>query len=153
MQTGVETFLQGSGVVRVAGKVLTDAQIKALPTTAIEIIPAPGANRVIQPIRITGKVDATAGAYVLAGHTILGVIPHGSDFSGQNFWVEDFAMGNLDSASQITLWSPFVADRVVDMAAFKEKALDLFMDGGGSLTGGNAANTLTVIVFYSVMDV
>jgi hypothetical protein len=43
--------------------VLTDAQIKALPTTPIDLVPSPGVDKAIVSLGGFMKIDAIAGAY------------------------------------------------------------------------------------------
>src|SRR5690242_19531048 len=56
----------GSSVVQTATKTLTDAQIKALPTTPIELVAAPGSGKVIWWSMIVLRATI-AGSYTNIG--------------------------------------------------------------------------------------
>lgn len=56
------TSITGSSIFQ-ATITLNNAQIKALPSTPVEILPAPGEGKVILPIGMVFVLDCSAGAY------------------------------------------------------------------------------------------
>ncbi len=144
---------------------LTNAQIKALPTTSIEIIPAPGANKVIcAPIVTTGAALASLFLHWAADYTnintnlalkfklgtsgvsvqFLSIISKALLVTGGLNFLFVPSQGDIDSTSISN-----------DPDTRVNKAISLSIDnmGSGDLTGGDAANTLTVTVYYTIIDV
>jgi hypothetical protein len=156
--------------------VLNDAQVKALPTTPVKLVEAPGHGKFIMP------VNAILTAHLISDYTNI-------DATRADIRVWNGASGNMelcpalnagapDNKAHVTaLLAPGVgaADRqtwmgfyafysatdlgtttythAVPKANNEDKALLLRLgNGNGDLTGGNAANTLTVIVLYCVLS-
>src|SRR5690349_10264519 len=69
MGNGIQGDQLAEGVVTVLRRtvVLTDAQIKALPTTAVEILPAAPEGKIYLPTWGFGVLDNSAGAYSNVG--------------------------------------------------------------------------------------
>ena len=136
--------------------VLTDAQMKALPTTVRELIPAPGNGKVICPVFALLVCDTTGGAYTnIDANAKFGFfldLSEVTNFSSTN------SKNLLNSGDSETLMIDSVLISTgVQYASFDiiNLPLNLLITNGaaGVLTGGNAANTLTVVVNYLIIDV
>lgn len=164
------------GWVRRKSVTLTNAQVKALPTTAIAVLSAPGSgywynvlavsysanfaaaaytniNTTYADLRVqyTGTNDFVGG-YVVNDSAASPVLDHITNLFGNALaglvpgvpYSEGFSLAGADPEYVVkspTLWS--VVNNV---------GLEVKMDnnGSGALTGGDAANTLKVTVYYIV---
>lgn len=147
--------------------VLTDAQIKTLKSDWLEIVPDQGTNKIIDFIRVvltsnivTPYTGVDAGAYLYfvsgSGHTDL------ATYVNNNATIYNGMVEDLFATSNAIFVSPGVdADHTVSgtsqpTGAFGVDDLDgalfLTLSNGADLGGGNAANTLTVTVLYTVID-
>lgn len=144
---------------------LTDAQIKALPSTKVLLVAAQGSNKAVIPVSCIAISNFTGGAYT-----------HDAGASWQ-----------LTLQDGTTIGAPFVADTALDDATniyINQIACIDQGPGGGDFTGvlvtgsaalvgsynnkgiylsdsfngiddytvGNAANTLKVVLYYIVVD-
>jgi len=130
---------------------LTDAQIKALPTTGVELIAAPGANKIAWVIAAYLRFESH-GAYSnfdMSVHLDVGC-PSPADP------MADVTIGDLLLGSSVNKNSPMAMATgmgTVD-ADIVNKAVQLYATNGssGNFTGGNAANKLKVFLRYIVLD-
>jgi len=149
----------GVSLLQKAEIILTDAQIKALPTIPVEIVPPPGANKVIQLVGCTFSYNTSAGAYTLPGtpgNILVAInIPPGTASLGVGY----NTTGTLDTTTP-QLRSSFWGATFIDIAqnAFPSQAevvnknLGVYSDASADFTGGNAANTLKVTVYYTIVE-
>jgi len=175
--TNTDTGLNGAWVVQSAPTVtLTDAQIKALPTTPITLLAAPASGTRIRCFGATLIGQFAAGAYTninttyaalavsnaaavlwfltpAANDATVNGASRASDFLGSAaHHVLDLSPSvdspNTGASSAIA----YVMPEIMDVSALDAQAITLTMDNNGSgvLTGGNAANSLKVILYYSV---
>lgn len=155
--------------VRVATVTLTDAQIKALPTTAIEIIAAPAGNTRIKLHGVTYQFWFEHGAYtnVNATSALLYLqTSSGTILGGYLANDSGVSLGTLTTllaaASVLTVDAgPYATNPAgtylqplltgaPSSADGKAVQLSATNNGAGNFTGGNAANTLTVLAYYTV---
>lgn len=174
----VETIVAGSGIavdatdpanpeVSATGAVLsatvelTDAQIKALPTTYIEVVPAQGANKLVSVVGASFRLNTSAGAYT--NHS-----------TGNNAFFLAYGDWDVECSGQIAVPTgasdymgvfsdPSVRGQVADFTEYSGWLIGASADvlnaavkivgynPLGDFTGGNAANTLKITVSYIVL--
>lgn len=141
---------------------LTDAQIKALPTTPATIVPGVPA-KIIVPFLTTLQLDATAGAYTNLGTTTNDIIMCAGYTQRSNLVRNDLLLGtaakraaDLSPRTQIDAKPPTSLDLYTAPFNPSEEigtALILYCDNTpGNFTGGNAANSMKVTVYYQLLD-
>lgn len=144
--------------------VLDNTQIRDLPTTVVEAVPAPGADRVLLVHTFTAIADASAGAYGGAlpddffilyygdfGTEASLAVPLSSAFLTGAFVMFGFGAGSAQFtglASEEVVSVPPALDAIVDTPI----TIGLFTDAGTQLTDGDSANTLTVSIVYMVYN-
>jgi len=162
----------GGGLLQTATFTLTDAQIKALPTTAIEIVAAQGANKIIFPQSALLYLN-WAGDYDNIGSTATLGVEYDDSHSSCLAPLDEASNGQvsnllIDGATHIALLpmrslvvSPSLANsgigQITDEPWSVNSALKVYASNTGSHTGdftdGDTSNTLKIIVYYLVVDV
>lgn len=152
---------------------LTDAQIKALPTTPMELVPASGIGKIIHPVGVSVLIDVTAGSYTNIDATSVFIVSYdsGSGFSlygATTHWLEAYYVSGMLADNSEPWFSmmgragwhdatgdvwPYLAYLGITNCANKNLALKASNGALGDYTGGNAANTLKVTVLYSIINV
>lgn len=161
----VDANAGGGGILSLATLTLTNAQILALPTTSLEILPAPGAGKIIVPFHAMLRMTYIGGTTNIDGSAKVAVV-WGSGFDGNSLDVINEAtsgggkVSNLIASgtdAQIFLSFQQEVDSGItspllngNTSAFNN-ALYLWCDnnGAGNFTGGDAGNSLKVYVWYT----
>lgn len=147
---------------------LTNDQILTLPTTPVELVPAPGIGKLIRFLGATLIIDARAGAYTvdtnasfnvfyegfgsflntLQQATVLGFTTNRRVVNLFPGYLRYFAGGDLDSI-------PIAKGDGDDVPSCENKALMLgdAWWGVSNYTGGNVNNSMIVNVFYTIINV
>jgi len=165
--TAMFTGLEGGGAVLSATVELTDAQIKALPTTPIEIIAAQGSDKMIFAVFATlqlknyvadyTNIDATASLQLVSTGTSAGTLVNVAQNLGTS-------LGNILAAGDNTLnwlqlYQGIVSNTIVPATGSipsdfnnQNLAIKINNQGDGNLTDGDSSTTLKVTVYYVVVD-
>ncbi len=124
-------------------KQLTNAEVLAVRATPIALIAAPAANKAIVVHKFQLVCDDAAGAWTESTDNLVIQYVDGVDITAA---IETTTL----FGGAVTHITQGVLDTVVipDVAA----AVEIFNTGNGEFGGGNAANTLSVRVWYSVVD-
>lgn len=154
-----------AGQVQKGTITLTNAQIKALPTTGIEILPAPDTNEVYVPIYMTLGFAWTADYTNIDGAAV---------FNTQYTSNDDLFMAQLHEATygdltnllaqgeprfarvppyaQINEIETTLRAEIKQWTDLKASPVRVKMLNGaaGDLTGGHADNTLQVTIYYAI---
>jgi hypothetical protein len=163
--TNVGTFAESDELkIYSASVTLTDAQIKALPTTGIAIVPAQGANTICVPVSYKVFIDNSAGAYTncadanwdlysddvaaaVASDSLTAAWPLGIPLAAASTYGYTFpCQGALYPGSGTFAGQSFGLSTVLinKGIVIKDKW------NGSDYTGGNATNTAKIIIHYTV---
>jgi len=169
LDNGVQTVPSTGGSSYLSSTVtLTDAQIKALPTTpSDDIIPVPGANKLLVPVMAVISSNIVADyTNISATYCEIGITYNGGAYMLQPL-IDTSAPSTTNQLTNLLTGAgciyriamsdnSIVNDAVVEGAVSLGQAnsairLEGYSDDG-NFTGGNAANTLKVTVYYVVVD-
>lgn len=147
---------------------LNDAEIKALPTTPVELVPAPGPNMLLAPVLCVAAKDFAVG------YTNVGVSNTGLLFAYDGNTSGTFRAGTILETNYGFFGAGTIEQFPVPLGAYEDGNGAAFPAGGtdlrdtaifaqalnfdgsstplGDFTGGDPANTLKVLVAYAVFD-
>ena len=159
----------GAGILQQATIELTDAQIKVLPTTPVELVEAQGADKIILPVYANLVADFRNGAYTNIGSSFtelflsyqlgnFALILTTDDATG-SFFTTLLTTTNIvrigfviQAANYREDWGQVISEnRLTPDDANKALSIEVSSDAG-NLTGGHTANTLRVSVAYLVLN-
>lgn len=147
---------------------LINAQVKALPTTAVEIVPAPSASQIIAPIAAWLYVDWTADYTNIGDEARIGLGYTGtlssalSEFSGgqaSNLLADGAShvaftgtRGKYPGFGGVTLG----VGQFVDEPGIVGAGIEIYAANAGSatgnFTGGDPGTSITVTVWHGLVD-
>ncbi len=154
---------------------LTNNQIKGLPITPVVLVSAPISGYYNNLIAATLVSKTTAGAYTNINGTYSALYLYHFGYSAQWDAVPLVNDSGGTGATKITAILGSAANNVVNLGPYvdtptsgatgwvlpnpklyasvsaKQIAVAMDNNGSGALTGGNAANSLTVVLYYSVI--
>lgn len=130
-------------LIRYVDVQLTNAQMLALNATPITVLGTPGANKSVVVHRMWSWLVATAGAYTNGGGGDVAL-----EFADGTDILVTTVAGYLDSGSDL---GRHQAPAVAAAALVANSAVRLFKVTG-ELGGGNAANSWSVRIWYSIVD-
>lgn len=158
------TNLGSTSLLQSATVILTDAEIKTLPTTPVTIVAAQGADKSVNIISAVIQLDNQAGAYTADANSSLqlfsGNIAITSPMKAANalnntgLYTSFFQIPNLEFATSGAFSGATFNLLQTQEAQFNNQDIYIadFLVGVVDYTGGNAANTLKVTVYYTVVD-
>jgi hypothetical protein len=139
-----------STLVQTAIVTLTNAQVKALRGSPVELVAAPGSGRLNH--FLSAWLRLNAGANVLSESTANLGIKYG-DGSGVQVCETVEATGFIDAAVATLTAARAKLDPIVASSAAANKALVLHNLGAGEYGANAAADaTLDVVILYAVID-
>ncbi len=169
--TGLETLVSGGagggggGILQLATLTLDNADILALPTTAIEIVAAPGAGKILVPFHALLRMTYVGFTNGIDANAKLAIV-WGSVFDGNSLDIlkENIAVGGKVSnliASGNNAHALLSFQQEIDSGntypllngGVSEYSSGLFLwcsnNGAGDFTDGDVGNELNVYVWYT----
>ena len=133
------------GPMQVRDTRITNAQVRSLRATPITLIPSPGANKAIVVHKVYLLCDATAGVYTESTDNLVVQYNGGVDITAG---IEATGFLTVAGSAQARTYGV----RVAEIAPEANVDVEIFNTGNGEYGGGNAANSLSVRVWYSIVD-
>lgn len=153
---------EDSAVIKVKTLVLTNAQIKKLPNTLVDIVASPGSNKVLIPLFAVVVANCINGAYTFSGDGVISIVASegGACFGAlQEDIAEAYPLIASGSALKVmaTIHSQFLSGGDgSELDNFEDQGLSVKLtgvDADADLTDGHADNTLEVSIYYIIKDI
>ncbi len=161
-------FTEEGEVLAIQSKTVTldDDQIKSLPTTPVEVVPAPGEGKRLLIVAATLLLDNTANPYTNVDDNALFQIRYGTSGEASFYFDLQFSMKHpnaqpviadagifsiTDTGSRYGN-SPYGWQDYRDGIENKSFSLTAINGSSGDFDGGDPANSLKVTVYYAVID-
>lgn len=127
--------------------ILNDAQTKALPTTAVNIVAAPGVGKFIKIIGGVLRIQTTAPYDNITADETLSIRPGG----GHVFGIQNNVLTEADAISDFLSTETSTTNFTSEI---ENMPLRIFAENtAGNYTGGHEDNTITVTVIFAICDV
>ncbi len=139
----VESAKVEEGLIQYADVQLTNAQVLAFRATPIALVAAPGANKAIIVHKFFIVSDDAGGAWTESADNLVIQYADGVDISAA-IEAGDLVGGAVVLKTQGVLDTALIPD--------VNATVVIFNTGDGEWGGGNAANTMSFRVWYSVVD-
>lgn len=170
MESALQALIDGGGGVNYihqAEEILSDTQIRALPTTNVLIASAPGANKIITPVSAWLVTHFEAGAYTAAADAswqlFLGSQAEGDTYISSVVRMQGSLATTVSRAAQLVVSAEpgggaflgILTSFPFSTASLANKGLYVrdWFGGVADYTGGHPSNTATILVSYFVWDV
>lgn len=158
-----------AGTLNIAAVSLTNAQVKALPTTPFILVASPGVNKRVVLLHADVVASFAAAAYTNINAAAYANITQGGNLAssylandaGPTPALTHFSDVFGAAAIQLVTFLPWqdtseaasqwgLLASVANVTSAQNLVLEINNSGSGDLTGGNAANTMTVTVTYYI---
>ena len=129
---------------------LTNAQILTLPTTPIQVIPPQGLNKAIL---VTGAFlkFTNAGDYTNVTNNILILQTNSAPFNVKHLSFKYVGLGDGEPLSY-GIATPFGDSNYLTPDMVNNIGIAIASQNTGNFTGGNAANTIELTLFYNIIN-
>lgn len=146
----------GATTLRSVSHTLTNAEIKALPTTEFQLLAAPGAGKVAWPVFANVSLDSSAGAYtnVKTGAALFLWNDAATLLTETGESYPLFADGQAIQLFGSIGQRYFSGGNILETPDYENRAIVLKLNNSpnGNMTGGHADNSLKITLFYVLID-